>query len=220
MSPARYVRLPGCAFSYNLAIGVREQTRISLIEIGLTAIATVGVLAVLGFILFVAYNYFDGWYILAAIAAEVALVVFIYHLYRWLRYPGLFQSKSSGRLFFEVLFSILFMYSIPLIAILAKFHFSQLLPLDKAGFKLGLEFRFKIRELVQLSADAPFHAGEVGRIARIRVAAENDISPIPFRTGEVIYGVRFADEIVDIPEPCVLHVARVRLKTPFLGSAR
>ena len=92
MSPAQYVRLDGCAFGYNLSIGVREQTRISLTEIGLTAIATVGVLAVLGFILFVAYKYFDGWYILAAIAVEVALLVFIYHLYRWLRYPGLFQS--------------------------------------------------------------------------------------------------------------------------------
>jgi hypothetical protein len=60
---------------------------------------------------------------------------------------------------------------------------------------------------VQLSADPPFHAGEVGRIARIRVAAENDISQMQFRTGEVIYGVRFADEIVDISEQCVLRVA-------------
>lgn len=207
MSPAQDERLDGCAFSYNPSIGVREQTRISLIEIGLTAITTVGVLAVLGLILFVAYKYFDDWYILAAIAVEVALLVFIYHLYRWLRYPGLFQSKSSGRLFFEVLFSILLIYSIPLIAILAKLHIAKFLPLDKAGFKLGLEFKFKIRDLVQLSADAPFHAGEVGRIARIRVAAENDISQMQFRTGEVIYGVRFADEIVDIPEQCVLPVA-------------
>jgi hypothetical protein len=189
---------------------LREQTKIGLIEIGLTAIATVGVLAVLVFILFVAYKYFDGWYILAAIAVEVALLVFIYHLYRWLRYPGLFQSKSSGRLFFEVLFSILLIYSIPLFAILATLHIAEFLPLDKvdkAGFKLGLEFKFKIRNLVQLSADAPFHAGEVGRIARIRVAAENDISQMQFRTGEVIYGVRFADEIVDIPEQYVLRVA-------------
>ena len=195
------------AFSYNPSIGLREQTKIGLIEIGLTAIATVGVLAVLVFILFVAYKYFDGWYILAAIAVEVALLVFIYHLYRWLRYPGLFQSKSSGRLFFEVLFSILLIYSIPLFAILARLHIASHLPLDKVGFKLGLEFKFKIRNLVQLSADAPFHAGEVGRIARIRVAAENDISQMQFRTGEVIYGVRFADEIVDIPEQYVLRVA-------------
>ena len=194
-------------FSYNPSIRVREETRISLIEIGLTAIATVGVLAVLGLILFVAYEYFDGWYILAALAVEVALLVFIYHLYRWLRYPGLFQSKSSGRLFFEVLLSILLIYSIPLFAILAKLHIAKFLPLDKAGFKLGLEFKFKIRDLVQLSADAPFHAGEVGRIARIRVAAENDISPMQYRTGEVIYGVRLSDGVVDIPEQYVLRVA-------------
>jgi hypothetical protein len=146
LSPAQYVRLDGGAFSYNPSIGVREQTRISLIEIGLTVIATVGVLAVLGFILFVAYKYFDGWYILAAIAVEVALLVFIYHLYRWLRYPGLFQSKSLGRLFFEVLFSILLIYSIPLIALLAKLYIAKFLPLDKAGFKLGLDSYLFFRE--------------------------------------------------------------------------
>ena len=160
-------------------------------------------LAVLGLILFVAYEYFEGWYILAALAVEIALLVFIYHLYRWLRYPGLFQSKSSGRLFFEVLLSIPLIYSIPLIAILARLHIAAFLPLDKAGFKLGLEFKFKIRDLVQLSADSPFHAGKVGRIARIRVVAENDISPMQHRTGEVIYGVRFSDEIIDIPEQYV-----------------
>ena len=186
---------------------MREETRITLIEMGLTAIATVGVLAMLGFILFVAYKYFDGWYILAAIAVEIALLVFIYHMYRWSRYPGLFQSKSSGQLLFEVLFSILLIYSIPLIVILATFHVAKLLPLDKAGFKLGLEFKFKIREQVQLSADAPSHAGELGRITSVWVAAENDISLMQLRTGEVIYGVRFADEIVDIPERYVLRVA-------------
>ena len=178
-----------------------------MIEIGLTTIATVAVVALLGLILFVAYKYFDGWYILGAIAVEIAFLVFSYHLYRWIRYPGLFQSKSSGRLFFEILFSILLIYSIPLIAILAKLHIAKFLPLDKAGFKLGMEFKFKIRALVQLGANAPFHAGEVGRIARIRVAAENDISPMQYRTGEVIYGVQFPDEIVEIPEHCVLRVA-------------
>src|SRR5262249_36165115 len=121
--------------------------------------------------------------------------------------PGLFQSKSSGRLFFEVLFSILLIYSIPLFAILAKLHIAKYLPLDKVGFKLGLEFKFKVRDPVLLSGDAPFHAGQVGRIARIRVVAENDISPMQLRTGEVIYSVGFADEIVDIPEQYVLRVA-------------
>jgi hypothetical protein len=94
---------------------VREDTRVNLVEIGLTAIATVGTLAVLGLLLFVAYKYFDGWRILEAIAVQLALLVLIYHLYRWFRYPGLLQSKS-GQLLFEVSLSILFIYSIPLIA--------------------------------------------------------------------------------------------------------
>ena len=186
---------------------MREETRINLIEIGLTAISTVAVVLLLGLILFVGYEYFDGWYILGAIAVEIALLVFFYHLYRWIRYPGLFQSKSPGRLFFEVLFSILLIYSIPLIASLAKLHFAKFLPLDRAGFKLGMEFKFKIRDIVQLGANAPCHAGEVGRIARIRVVGENDISQMQHRTGEVIYGVQFPDEIVEIPEQYVLRVA-------------
>jgi len=95
---------------------VREDTRVNLVEIGLTAIATVETLAALGLLLFVAYKYFDGWRILEAIAVQLALLVLIYHLYRWFRYPGLFQSKSSGQLLFEVSLSTLFMYRIPLIA--------------------------------------------------------------------------------------------------------
>ena len=184
---------------------MREETKINLIEIGLTAIGTVAVVALLGLILFVAYKYFDGWYILGAIAVEIALLVFSYHLFRWIRYPGLFQSKSSARLFFEVLFSIMLIYSIPLIAILAKLHIAKFLPLDKAGYKLGMEFKFKIRDLIQLGPNAPFHAGEIGRIARIRVAAKDDISQMQHRTGEVIYAVQFPDEIVEIPEQCVLR---------------
>ena len=72
---------------------MREETRINLIEIGLTAIATVAVVVLLGFILFVAYKYFDGWYILAAITVEIALLVLIYHLYRWIR-CGVSSSQS------------------------------------------------------------------------------------------------------------------------------
>lgn len=55
---------------------MREETRVNLVEIGLTAIGTVAVVALLGLILFVAYKYFDGWYILGAIAVEIASIGF------------------------------------------------------------------------------------------------------------------------------------------------
>lgn len=161
----------------------------------------------LSLILFVAYQYFSGWGILAAIAAEIAALVFIYHLYRWARYPGLFQSKSAGQLFSNVLLSILFIYSIPLIAILAKFHIAALLPLDKVGYKLGLEFKFKVRDVVRIGADAPFHAGEVGRITKIQVATENRVSPISFRAGEAIYSIRSDGEPFEMPERYVLRAS-------------
>lgn len=186
---------------------MREEIKIGLIALAQTALGTVGTLAVLVAVLYVAYAYFDGWQILEAIAVEIALLVFIFHLYRWIRYPGLFQSKPPRRLLSEVLLSIVLIYSIPLIAILARLYMAHLLGLDKVGFKLGLEFKFKKRDLVQISADAPAHPGDVGRISRIWVAAENTISQKPLRIGEVIYAVRCADGLVDVPEQyLVLHL--------------
>lgn len=160
----------------------------------------------LGFILFVAFNYFDGWYVLAAIAVELAVLMFLYHLYRWCRYPGLFQSKSSGKLLFDVSLSILFLYNLPLIAILAKLHLARFFPIDQFGSKLGLEFKFKIRDLVTTSGDAPSHVGEIGRIRKIWVAAENTNSQMQLKVGEVVYKVQFRDEVLDVPERYVVHV--------------
>ena len=184
---------------------MREETKIGWIKIGQTIVGTVVILTVLSLILFVAYKYFDGWRILTAIAIEVAILVFLFHVYRWFRYPGLFQSKSAVQLFSRVLLSILFIYSIPLIAILAKLHIAAFLPLDQIGYKLGLEFKFKVREPVWIAADAPFHAGEIGRIAKIRVAIEDRASPMQIKTGDVIYGVRFGGGIFEMPERYILQ---------------
>jgi hypothetical protein len=179
---------------------LREEIKIRLIEISQTIVGTVSILGLLAFILFVAYAYFHGWGILAAIAVELALLVFVYHVYRWFRYPGLFQSKSAIQLFSQVLLSILFIYSIPLIAILARLHIARFLPLEKVGWKLGLEFKFKMREVVRTSTDAPTHPGEIGRITKIRVAAEDSSALMPLQIGEVIYQVRSAEESFEISE--------------------
>jgi hypothetical protein len=198
------------AFNYNMLIHMREKIRIRLIEIGLTGIAIVGIMAGLGIILFIAFKCFDGWNILIAILVEFALFIFIYHLYRWYRYPGLFESKSSGRLLSEVLLSVLLIYSLPLIAIMVKLHIAGFLPFNKIFIALGLDFRFKVREQVQISALAPVYPNVIGRIKKIRVATENDISRAQYRSGEVIYSIHFANEIVEMPEKYLLPVNSVR----------
>ena len=183
---------------------MREVIKLAVIRIGQTVIATTGILALLAFILFVAFKYFSGWGILAALAIEIAGLVFIFHLYRWLRYPGLFQSKAAGQLFSEILLSILFIYSIPLIAILAKLHIAEFLPLDTVGYKLGLEFKFKMHNVVRVRTDAPFHPGEVGRVTKIRVATESRASPLAFQAGEAIYSIRSVDGIFEASERYLL----------------
>lgn len=186
---------------------MREETKIRLIKIGQTVAGTVLILAVLSLILFVASAYFDGWRIFAAIAIEVAILVFLFHVYRWFRYPGLFRSRSATQLFSRVMLSILFFFSIPVIAILARFHIAASLPLDKVGYKLGLEFKFKMRDLVCVAPGAPLHAGQVGRIRKIRVAIEDLASPMQIKTGDVIYVIssaRFGGGIFEIPERYIL----------------
>lgn len=205
MAPKSFVDLDTIrVYNHNFPSSVREEIKIRLIEIGHAAVATVAILAVLSLILFVAGTYFHGWRIFTAIATEVAILVFLSHVYRWFRYPGLFHSRSAIQLFSQVMLSILLMYSIPLIAILARFHVVAFLPLDKVGYKLGLEFKFKMRDRVLVKADAPFHAGEVGRITKIRVASEDLASLMQIKTGDVIYGVRFADGIFEMPERYIL----------------
>jgi hypothetical protein len=189
---------------------MREDIRIRLIEIGLTAIAAIGIAAVLGIIFFVAFKYFHSWHILIAILVEFALCIFACHLYRWYRYAGLFESKSSGRLLSEVLLSVLFIYSLPLIAIMVMLHIAGFLPFNKLIIALGLDFKFKIREQVQISAFAPVYPNATGRIKKIRVATENDISCIQYRSGEVIYSIQFANEIVEMPEKYLLPVNLIR----------
>ena len=71
--------------------------------------------------------------------------------------------------------------------------------------KHGLKFKCKVREPVRIVANAPFHADENGRIAKIRVAIEDRASPMQIKTGDVIYIVRFAGGMFEMPERYILQ---------------
>ncbi len=187
-----------------------ERARIWLIEIALKATAVVGILVVLGLALFVAFTYFESWRILAAVAAELALLVLLFHIYRWVRYPGLFQSQTFGKLLSNVLLSVLFIYCLPLVGILAKLKLARFLPLEEATVALGMDFKFKVRQVVQVSVLAPRHSGDIGRVLKIHVTAETDVGQDQSLLGEVVLTVRFADEIASIAEEHLLSVSSVQ----------
>jgi hypothetical protein len=185
-----------------------------LVETTLKVAAVVGILGALGFVLFVAFAYFEGWRILAAVAAELALLVLLFHIYRWMRYPGLFRSQTFGKLVSNVLLSVLFIYCLPLVGILAKLKLAGFLPLEEATVALGMDFKFKVRQIIQVSVLAPRHAGDVGRILKIHVTTGTDFGQDQSRLGEVVLTVKFADEIASIAEEHLLTFNSVQ---PAIG---
>jgi hypothetical protein len=182
---------------------MNDATKARITEYVLISVATVGIFAIVVFVLFTSYRYFEGYAILYALAAQLGLLVILFHLFRWWRYPGLFQSKSPGRLIRDVLFSILLIWMLPVFALLARLHLANLLPLEKIGTTLGLEFRFHKRKVVQVSRLAPneFHPGGSGRVASIRVVSLADILGHPLPVGTVLYRLVFGDgEIIEVQE--------------------
>ncbi len=165
-----------------------------------------GVLAVglvLG-VLYVAFAFFEGWMRLWAIAGELVVTVLACYVVRWSKYPGIFQSKSSGRLMSEVALSSLLIFCVPLLALLARLHVLRFIDLDRILVRLGLSFKHKKGEIVQVSLVAPpnFLPGGVGRVEGIIVVAEDDLRhtpAVPF--GSVFYEIAFPESVhLEVPE--------------------
>jgi hypothetical protein len=170
----------------------------------LTAVSTAGLLLVITVILFCAFSYFDGWAILGAVVGQVAFLVLIAYLIRWQRYPGIYQSKSPGKLICEVsLATFTFTGGLLIFALLAKLHILRFLNTDELGHWLGLEFKFKKGQWVKVSGAAPteFLPGVVGEILNYRVVGNDDFRPVALEpVGTVIYAVDFKNVVLEIPE--------------------
>jgi hypothetical protein len=180
-----------------------DRIKDRLVEYGLIACSVIAFLAVVFVVLFISFDYFDRWGILFALAVQLAFIIVLFHFYRWWRYPGIFQSHSATGLFRKIALSILFIWSLPVIALLAHFHLAGLLPLKDMGAYLGLEFPFHTRKRVQISRVVPvqFRPGEVGIVRKVRVVSSSDFFPAPMPVGTALYKVSFPDGVaIEIPE--------------------
>jgi hypothetical protein len=136
------------------------------------------------------------------LAVQSAIAVLLYKIYRWWRWPGTYHAKTSGRLIRDCALSVLFVWSLPLIALIARFHLLNILPLRKIGRILDLTFPFSLREKVQVSRVAPaqFQPGAWGIVRGIRVIGPNENIWVPLPVGSLVYRVGFGAQEIDIPE--------------------
>ena len=162
------------------------------------------VLTVMGGILYVSLKWFiddDRWF-WWSLAIQSAVAILLYKIYRWWRWPGTYHAKTSGRLIRDSALSVLFVWSMPLIALLARFHLLKVLPLRKISRNLDLTFPCFTWEKVQVSrvAPQPFRPGEWGTIRGVRVIGPNENTWTPMPLGSLVYRVGFGAQEVDIPE--------------------
>lgn len=169
-----------------------------LIEIYFTIIGTVGILAFIIVSFYISYFYFSGWNRLWSFLGQICICILIYHIYRWIRYPGLFYSISNWKLTLNVLLSFIFVIvGIPLLTLLARLHLGYFIQLRNIGEKLGLEFKYKMRQQVRIKqlAQQDHYPGRIGWIDSIRVVNEqHDRFGPSLLIGTVLYQILFEDE--------------------------
>ncbi len=142
-----------------------------------------------------------------SMALQVSVVVIFYKVYRWWRWPGTYHGKSSRRLIADTVLSVLFFWSVPILAVLAQFHALGFVPIRKIARKLDLAFPFETREMLQVSRVAPpqYFPGAWGKLRKVRVVSLNESLSAPLPVGCLIYRVDFGSGIqIDIPETEVI----------------
>ena len=162
--------------------------------VGHLILQTLFVMAVIGAMLYVAFRYFKGWDIAWVLLGEVVVLVLAMYVAHWLRYPGVFESKSSWKLTGEVLLTIALIAALPVLApFLAVYgHISFLLPKRKSdegnelAVRLGLGFRHGKGDWVQF--DVKGLGAVMAKVRRVRVVRADEVSRGPgYPMGTVVY---------------------------------
>jgi hypothetical protein len=171
-------------------------------------LGTAFVTVCLPIMLFITFDRFAGWMRLPALAVQIFVLVLVFYGFHWARYPGIFQSKTSARILFELLASTLLVLASPIYALLARLHLAGFLPLNRLAARLGFGFRHHRGEevLVGPSAPAEFRPGVPGIVRRILVVSEGEISAAPLEpVGSVSYELEFAGGArLQVPERFLL----------------
>lgn len=181
----------------------RMPMRDRLIEWAQIAVATIFCFALVISILYFAFAHHERWQIVWWLLGEISGLTCAYHLYRWWRYPGIAQARTAGDLLFQVAGSIAFFaIGIPIIALLS--HFLGLVPIKTWAVRLGLTFRFQIRQMVKVSVVAPArcYPGQFGIVRRITVVERDQLHDgVALPAGTVVYRLEFGNHgIADVPE--------------------
>jgi hypothetical protein len=170
----------------------------------LTVMLTVVILATIAGCFIVAFMFFDGWWILAALIGEAAFFVLLAYLFRWWKYPGLYQAASARTLIGQYLAALLFFTGgIVVVALLAKLHLASVLRVEAVSHKLGLGFQFRKGTRAQLSSVAPteMRPSQLVMIEGYEVIARDNHRAVPEAVGTVFYKVKYADGLVlEVPE--------------------
>jgi hypothetical protein len=176
-------------------------------EILFTIIGTFFILGYIATAFYVTLVYFRGWNRLWVVLGLTFLFVFGCYVFRWMKYPGIFQGKTRGTRMLEVTAATLLVLCTPIIALLAALYLARFLKLDNLLVRIGLSFKYSLGQWVCTCPNvlAPIPQGAWGRIERIHVIAEGDRTTQPLGgIGTVVYSVQFQDgTMVDVPEQAI-----------------
>jgi hypothetical protein len=189
----------------NLPTEVQSGPPMNLLKnLLLTVMLTVVILATIAGCFIVAFMFFDGWWILAALIGEAAFFVLLAYLFRWWKYPGLYQAASARTLIGQYFGALLFFTGgVVVIALLAKLHLARIVNVESVSHRLGLGFQFRKGTQVQLSAVAPkeMRPLQLVVIDGYEVVARDNHRAVPEPVGTVFYKVKYADGLIlDVPE--------------------
>jgi hypothetical protein len=148
-----------------------------------------------------ALDHFKGWGQVLAVEAGVAALVVAYYIIRWMRYPGLFESKSSVRITMDLTLASLVAAALPPLFLA---HAIGVIPFATVIPRLGLAFKYRKFDRVKVVGNAPaeFGPGREGRIMSFSVISKDDPRRGPeIPVGSVYYGVGTAEgAVVAVPE--------------------
>lgn len=128
--------------------------------------------------------------------AGIATCCYVIH---WLRYPGIYKTKSAARWLGHIGLATLLLVLAPLVAVLHPLmHLSAVGHFLKLSKLLGLDFRFEPGERVRVRADAPApltaeKVGSVSSVRSVRLPRGAAFAGPPAAAGAILYAVLLDD---------------------------
>ena len=165
-------------------------------------------------------NFYDGWDAVGALVGQVALILMVVYLVRWLRYPGLFQGATNWELTSRFLMALfVFTGGVFVCIVLFRVHLIKEVPFDDIGHWLGLEFKFKKWQQVKVLGEG----GEgLGIVRDVRVVKRDEVRGDPMSVVGTVYYVVALDsgDVSEEPEQVLVKAYSFpfNIRTPRVNS--